>query len=477
MPIYIAVEVARRELEGRLLLGLAAAERGHDVVLGKIPHAALLAEELDGWRLPAGILHLKSAASSDRIYARFDVLRDRGMLISVQDEEHGLAGPDAYEEFGRARFPVDAVRRADLIFAWGPHDGAWLTSMCSGLDTEVVETGSPRIDLWRPDVIGSAAADGGANDPHVLIVSSVTPFNRNPFWLQLRQKRDGAFGPAFEGDDDPQEFLAYDRYSSRFSFVRHLVRAVRSLTKQFPSASFVLRPHHFEEPLAWPALIGEYPNLRFDSDATSRSLVENASVVIHCASSIAIEATVAARSVLTFCPVEGEWDDWTANRFGTHVTSIDDLLEAVGTSLHGELQRSRSATDEALLASRLSALDGPLAADRIVDEWERVMTPATGGRIERITSRTSPAEPDRRPLRAARSIVRGIIAARQTVRDEPAPSTKGPYAMEVAHKFPSLDVDALRADAARLAAHLGRFQDVEIVQIGDREVLLRAAGR
>ena len=49
--------------------------------------------------------------------------------------------------------------------------------------------------------------------------------------------------------------------------------------------------------------------------------------------------------------------------------------------------------------------------------------------------------------------------------------------MEVEHKFPSLDVDALRADAARLAAHLGRFQDVEIIRIGDREVLLRAAGR
>ena len=477
MPIYIAVEVARRELEGRLLLGLVAAERGHDVVLGKIPHAALLAEELDGWQLPAGILHLKSVASSERIYGRFDALRERGMLISVQDEEHGLAGPDAYEEFGRARFPIDAVRRADLILAWGPHDGAWLTSRCSGLDTEVVETGSPRIDLWRPDVIGSVAADGGADSPHVLIVSSITPFNRNPLWLQLRQKRDGAFGPAFEGDDDPQEFLTYDRYSSRYSFVKHLVRAVRRLTKQFPSASFVFRPHHFEEPLAWPALIGEYTNLRVDSDATSRSLVENASVVIHCASSIAIEATVAARSVLTFCPVEGDWDDWTANRFGTHVTSIDDLLEAVRTRLDGELQRSRSATDEALLASRLSALDGPLAADRIVDEWERLMTPATGGRIERIASRTGPIESLRGPLRAARDTVRSIIAARRAERDDPTRSTKGPYAMEVEHKFPSLDVDALRADAARLAAHLGRFQDVEIIRIGDREVLLRAAGR
>jgi len=83
VPIYIAVEVARRELEGRLLLGLVAAERGHDVVLGKIPHAALLAEELNGWRLPPGIVHLKSAPSAARLAERFDTLRARGSLVSV----------------------------------------------------------------------------------------------------------------------------------------------------------------------------------------------------------------------------------------------------------------------------------------------------------------------------------------------------------------------------------------------------------
>ena len=472
MPIYIAVEVARRELEGRLLLGLVAAERGNDVVLGKIPHAALLAEELNGWRLPAGILHLKSVASSERIYERFDVLRDRGMLISVQDEEHGLAGPDAYEEFGRARFPVDAVRRADLILAWGPHDGLWLTSMCSGLDAKVVETGSPRIDLWRPDVIGSAVTDERVHGPHVLVVSSITPFGRNPFWLIMQQMRGGAFGPPFEGDDDPQEFLAYDGHASGFSHVKHVVRAVRRLARQFPSVHFVFRPHHFEEPLAWPALIGEYPNLRFDSDATSRSLVASASVVIHSASSIAMESTVASRSVVTFCPVEGESDGWTANRFGTRATLIDDLLEAVRTSLDGGMQPGRSAADEALLSSRLAALDGPLAADRIVDEWESLMTPTTSGRVERIPRRPAPGEFVRRPLRALRDVVRGKLPDAGSGR-----AAKGPYAMEVEHKFPSLDVDALRADAARLATHLGRFQDVEIVQIGDREVLLRAAGR
>ena len=34
MNIYIKIEVKRRELESRLLLAMAAAERGHQVLLG-----------------------------------------------------------------------------------------------------------------------------------------------------------------------------------------------------------------------------------------------------------------------------------------------------------------------------------------------------------------------------------------------------------------------------------------------------------
>ena len=101
-----------------------------------------------------------------------------------------------------------------------------------------------------------------------------------------------------------------------------------------------------------------------------------------------------------------------------------------------------------------------------------MMTPTTSGRVERIPRRPAPGEVVRRPLRALRDVVRGKLPDAGSGR-----AAKGPYAMEIEHKFPSLDVDALRADAARLATHLGRFQDVEIVQIGDREVLLRAAGR
>lgn len=470
MPIYIAVEVARRELEGRLLLGLVAAERGHDVVLGKIPHAALLAEEMNGWRLPPGIVHLKSAPSTARLAARFDGLRARGSLVTVQDEEHGLSAQQAYATFGEYRFPPEAVALVDRIMAWGPLDTDWLRNEYPERQDAVIPTGSPRIDLWRPDLIDSAHMPTPSVG-HILFASSTSPFSHNPFWVTIQNGRAGTFGAGFQGDADPRELARYDFMADAFRYVKHAVVAVRRLAMQHPERTIVVRPHHFEPLEAWHALIGDYANVEVRGDGPARSWVRGAAAVIFGGSTLGLEVSVAQRPAIAFSP-EGLFDRHPANGVGIAASDIDGLCAAVAAVIDRGDAEGPSRTTTAFLNERLVALDGPLAADRIVDEWERLMTPTTRGRVERITRRRAPGEVVRRPLRALRDVVRGKLPDAGSGR-----AAKGPYAMEIEHKFPSLDVDALRADAARLAAHLGRFQDVEIIQIGDREVLLRAAGR
>lgn len=472
MAIYIAVEVARRELEARLLLGLVAAERGHDVLLGKIPHAAVLRGELGGWSLPAGILHLKSIATSERIYARFDRLRRDGHRISVQDEEHGLTDAD-FEQWARRRFPEEARSRFDVAFAWGPTDRDWLDANMATERQKVVETGSPRIDLWRPDVISSAPSVGLAHG-HVLIVSSTTPFVINPLWVQIENRRAGQFGPPFSGPEDPAEFAMYERQAQAYRYVAALVRSIRRIAAEHPDRTIVVRPHHFEHPDAWRAAIGSgYPNIHVRPDGTARSWVKDAALVIHGGSTVGIEASVAGRQVLSFVP-EGIMEDSRANRFGERATDVDGLVAKVRDVLGRRGNRTGRSSG---LDGILGALEGPLAADRIVDVWDRLATPATNGRLERIRTRRGLNVTGLRPLRTVRDAYRRVASGQRGSVDHLGHDSKGSFAMDVEHKFPSLDVDALRADAARLSAHLGRFKDVEIVQIGEREVLLRAAGR
>jgi surface carbohydrate biosynthesis protein len=478
MAIYIAVEVSRRELEGRLLLGLVAAERGYDVVLGKMPHRALLSGELGGWRLPPGILHLKSAAGSEKIYERFRTLRSEGWIITVQDEEQGLSAQSDYADFGRTRFPPEAVELLDRSMAWGPIDAAWFSTTYPERAGDVVTTGSPRIDLWRPDLIGSAAPPTEAPSTlgeHILVVSSVSPFNVNPFWVGLANHRRGAWGKSFAGDEDPEEFRRYESVANSYRYTSHLVRAIRQLAVAHPDRTVVIRPHHSEVPEAWEAAVGDFPNVVVRADGAARSWVRDAAVVIHGGSTVAFEASIAGRPVISFTP-EGLLTEHPASSLGLQARDVDTLIACVAEVLYPDRDAGPHSDDMEFLAGRLAALAGSFAADRIVNVWEQIPTSVARARVARVGGRAGHWAVADVLRRARAGVGRKLKRARIDVQHERTGS-KGPFAMDVRHKFPSLDVDALRADAARLSAHLGRFDDVEIVQIGEREVLLRATGR
>jgi len=87
MNIYLPVEIKSRELEGKLLLSLTAAERGHMVILGEKSHTRGLAAK---GVLPPGILHNKSLTPSEKALKLLDNLKNQNHIITCQDEEGGL---------------------------------------------------------------------------------------------------------------------------------------------------------------------------------------------------------------------------------------------------------------------------------------------------------------------------------------------------------------------------------------------------
>ena len=70
MNIYVPVEVKVRDLEGRILLALAAAERGHTVVVGGKEDTLGLAQR---GMLKPGIVHDKSLTPSS---VKLETLRE-----------------------------------------------------------------------------------------------------------------------------------------------------------------------------------------------------------------------------------------------------------------------------------------------------------------------------------------------------------------------------------------------------------------
>ena len=466
MNVYIFVEVAARELEARLLLGLAAAERGHQVLLGRVdPRRAPAA-------MPLGVFHDKSLTPGQEM-ERQAGLSDAGFLVSSQDEEHYLLQPE-FAPFLDHRFEPAALERADRVITWGPHDHAALRTGRVAYADRLRMTGSPRVDLWRPELTEHhrrIPLPEVAGRPFVLFANNFTHLlGRNRFATMVADKR----GKYFDGTDHPLERHWYAELASQAERLRHVVDAVRRLATVDPDLMVVVRPHPVESPAAWRDLIGPLANVVVTDRGSISPWVRSATAVVHIGDTTGFEVAVGGVPLISLEPTDGVAVDLghVTGRLGIRATTAAEVVDAVAALRAGVDPASlvQPGADE-VLAGRLTALSGPLAVDRIVDAWEELTVP------DAPVMRPDLLRPGavRRAEERLRSLVRPSVHAVREVRRR---SREGADADRflVGHKFPPIDHDALAVSARSLATTLGRFQDVEVRPVGPRLVHLSRRG-
>jgi surface carbohydrate biosynthesis protein len=450
MNIYIRMEVRARELEARLLLALTAAERGHTVLLGELRE--LLSHRL--W-LPPGIYHDKSLTPAPRKLELHARLVRAGFRITSQDEEHGLL-QDSYDAFAEQRFSAASMGQAAAVLAWGDRDAAALTSLHPEAATRIHTTGSPRVDLWRPELAGfherMAPPACRAAEPFVLVASNVGVTNANPFWVNLREQRTAYF----RGEDDPTEFAHYEHHAMEFRYLGQFIRTLRRTAAALPEVRFVVRPHPTEAEGAWEDLLGPIPNLLVTREGPIGPWIRRAVAVVHNGSTTGLEAAVAGVPVVSFQP-HGERGELLSNRLGRIARDADDLVAAVGDAMDPTGRADAATpTSRSLLTERIAALEGRLAIDRIVDVWETLDDPLL----------RQPFLPRQRRLVASTHARAGRM--RHALR-VPAAGQR----FETEHKFPRFRRDDVEHVAAALQVALDRFDGVDVARIGPRLVLVR----
>lgn len=451
------MEVRARELEGRLLLALTAAERGHHVLLGDL--STLLSHRR--W-LPPGVYHDKSVTPSARKIALHHSLVDAGFRVTSQDEEHGLLERD-YAAFAARRFSADSVGQADAVMMWGPHDSATLTGMLPGLADRIRTTGSPRTDLWRPELAAlySELPLPGIDRsrPFLLFVSNTVSMKKNPLWLDIINKRPNYF----KGEDDPTEWARYRKYAEHTLYAGHAVRTIRLIARRHPDLQIVIRPHPDEGEGVWGDLVGPMPNVTVTSSGGIGRWVRAARLVVHNGCTTGFEAAISGTPVVSLQP-DGWQSDVPSNLVGRVAVDVDELSEMIDAS--GDAQRRAAwfeGTSVEVLAGRFAALDGPLAADRIVDVWEG---------LDRRSGGDRPFSVGR--SRLAGRLHRAIGDVRTRLRSTPSgPRGQG---FRTAHKFPPLADGDLRPLVEGLRRATGRFGDVRISRHGGRLVEVRPPG-
>lgn len=464
MNIYLPIEVKVRELEGKTLLAMFAAERGHTVILGEKKDTLNLAQTP---HLPPGIVHDKSLTPGNYKIKSFSNLKNHGHQITAQDEESGLLD-ESFDQFAKRRFSEETVSMADRIFAWGKHDQTSLQKIYPDYADKIVATGSPRVDFWRNEFDEYYNNSTGDLKSFILIASNFGfPIDENLFWDRMARLRSAGY---FERDPEMERYM-YENTAYQFRLLHEFVVMIRQLSAAFPSKKILVRPHPVESIDAWHKLLGELPNVIIKRENTISGWIRNATVLIHNGCTSALEAAVSGLPRIAYRPIPHEIEREIPNKTSLHAFSIEEVKKMVSDILEKEDTEGLSEaenTSEKIINQRISSVTDRLAAEKIVDEWDKMGESAnlkTSSADELIKAKP------RETVSFKRKLKRQLVEIRDTFFRNPKSQKKNEKLLKSAHKFPSFSDEEMHEMTAKIQNTLHRFEKVRTVRFGKKSFI------
>ncbi|WP_150112102.1 surface carbohydrate biosynthesis protein [Desulfonatronovibrio hydrogenovorans] len=368
--IYILMEIKSRELEGRFLLALEAANRGFRVVFG---HKSAINTGLECGCLPPGCYLDKSLTRGKE--GKLASLADIGCLIASQDEESGLLSY-SYDKFLSVRSTPETVGMASLVFCWGEFDHLAWSDKYSAEKEKFYPTGSPRIDYWRHDFlpyfqhhIDNIKQQFGK----YVLVSSNFASAHGYMTLEERIAQGRKNGSIVTADDEQRIRNIFEDSKRMFALYAQLIR---DLAKKYPDISFVVRPHPVEKIEGWKNVLPTTDNIHVLFEGGISSWERAACAVIHNGCTTGMEAYVSGTPAIAYTPFESPINREIPNKLSIKCTTEDEVSDVLARIFSGEeVNDHRTPENDELIRNRLANVEGDTAAKKIVDVLETLDVP------------------------------------------------------------------------------------------------------
>lgn len=359
--VVINTEIQSRELSGNLLLASFFANLGGSTL---ILDQSTLPEVLP--QLPRnGIFHAKSLESSKVRANQHEQLLRMGYSITAQDQEHGLLVKD-YDLTARQRFTGETMSRVTKYFGWGPLDTETLKVRFPEFRENIIETGSPRLDLAR---MGRRShPDIGSNQTSILLISSIESHSPSRYWEILKNMK-----KLSETDRAPELVdQKFNYWADEIRAIPRILRFLSMVTDELPGTSIVIRPHFSEDPTAWETLTSENSSIKVESQETIGEALSKSDVVLHYGSTVAIESLLSGVPPIAL-PLSGISEN-TLTPFSNAVSIQPETLEQVLAEIRKIRLGHKPNLDKqmALLASRFR-VQGPPSSSIIAKEWKKIL--------------------------------------------------------------------------------------------------------
>jgi surface carbohydrate biosynthesis protein len=438
--LIIPVEIQVREMDAKILLSCIAAEHGFPVIMGS---RAFIHFKIASF--PRGIYLAKSLRKlSDRM---FKIVHLLGHEIVAWDEESLVRWPD--EEYYRQRLSPFTMGKTAHLFAWGPDDARVFNAYPGYHGAPIHLTGNPRIDLmrpglreyYRPQVISLQERFGD----FILINTNFGLVNH--FYSEL-----GYLKRAVEAKT-PGTAHPYDvgKGMHKLSLFKYFQEMVPALCAAVPDNTIVLRPHPSENQEIWKEIAKRFPNLTVVHEGSITPWLMAAKAVVANSCTSLVEAAVLDTPAVAYQPVTSkEFDDDLPNAVSYRIHSAEELCATVRAILAGEVGPLDISERRKVLDQHLSALDGPLASERMIAVLE-----------EAGFNRQQP------PAAPFTDYIRGWIENQVRTVKKQRNMRKPGHRNNIAfhnHRFPGISVEEIQNRVSRFGRLLNRFDKVRVEQ-------------
>ena len=449
--LIIPVENQVRELDAKLLLSCVAAERGFPVVIGS---RAFVHFEVAS--IPRGVYLAKSMRSLSS--SMFKILRMLGHDI-VAWEEEALVHPPA-DTYFTLRLSPTTIRKVSHVFAWGQENVDLLEQYPQlPANMPIHVTGNPRGDILRPEMRPYFDAEverlRKLYGDFILINTNFTDVN--PFIPSI-----GLFLPEEGGGKGSRRGQAGIGMSTEFAeglwdhkqaILEDFKKLIPALERAFPGMTIVVRPHPSESFEVYNDIAAKCERVKVINEGNVIPWLLASKTLVHNGCTTGLEAYALGVPAISYLSTFDEYYDYEFQGLPTKLSyqsfSFEELEATLSGILKGELGVAEGEERKALINYYLSAQNGRLACERIVDVLEE--------------SGYSQRQPPASPLATyAQGWLLTKLKATLTNLNMRRP---GPNRLSYHdHRFPGISVAEIEQKIARFGRLLNRFENIKVKQ-------------
>ncbi|MDR4494541.1 MAG: hypothetical protein R3B74_08970, partial [Nitrospirales bacterium] len=315
-----------------------------------------------------GIYLAKSFAPQNLKMLR--LIKGLGHTVVAWDEE-GLIHypPEVY--WGR-RITQAILPYLDHMIAWGDDYVELLESHHKPFPVPIHNLGNPRGDFLRSELhpyyheyVQSLRNQYG----RFILVNTNFP-SVNSFDPELQLAKVDSAGQNLtlaKGSQGMPEGFAKGRFDYKHRLFKAFQEMVDNLSARFPDTTILVRPHPSESFAPWLDLAKASSNIIVKNEGNVLPWILACSVLVHNGCTTGVEGFALRKPVLAYQPFPyEEFESNLPNELSRLCSSMDDLVHTIKTMT----QPGGSAPTEnpqTKLGRYLTAMDGPLASERIVN--------------------------------------------------------------------------------------------------------------